>query len=683
MIRLRANSLATNITAVVLVASCISLAVFTSAMLALDRMSSIEALDGRLATTADVIGQNSTAALNFNDKMAADEVLQALRNEPSIVSACLYDVSNTLFSEYQKEPGTSRCAARMPSSPPESRNSRAIVRPVRRRSEFVGTIWLTSDISALQARERRMLLLAALLGFIALLLGGAAGLVMQYRVSKPIHALAQAMRQITSGGSFDFRVKAGGSNELAQLAAGFNTMLGELEQRDRMTRIAEAKLFEQARTDALTGLPNRRYFAERLDQTLAQATRDHSLIGLLYIDLDGFKLVNDSLGHIVGDQLLREVATRLKPRVRLSDTMARVGGDEFTVILTSIKKSEGAATAAHALLEVLDQPFKIEGHEITIGASIGISLSVHGATQGADLLRQADSAMYAAKQGGRNRAAFFSADLSLMARERLSIENQLRGAITRQEIYLNYQPEFNAVTGRIVRFEALARWKHPHLGQVPPDKFIPIAEESGMIHLLGSYIMEQACREAVKWQLLAPFPVPVAVNVSAIEFNADFIVEQVISILRRTGLSPQLLQIELTETVMIGSFKRAAEKMEKLRSLGVSLAIDDFGTGYSCLSYLPGLPVDAIKIDRSFIKELRPGSDTIPMLRSMVDLAHSMNMRTVFEGVEDQSQLELVRELGADEVQGFLLGRPDGDPASHLRFFVSALKSAESEQTIV
>ena len=386
-------------------------------------------------------------------------------------------------------------------------------------------------------------------------------------------------------------------------------------------------------------------------------------VGLLYIDLDGFKLVNDSLGHSVGDLLLCEVASRLRSRVRQSDALARIGGDEFTIVLTSLTTAEDARVVADSLLECMTKPFHVEGHDITIGASIGISIYDHAQEVGVDLLGQADSAMYAAKRSGRNRAAYFSEDLGLMARERLTLENELRGAIGRGEIHVHYQPEFDPVTESIVRFEALARWTHPRLGEITPNRFIPIAEESGLIHALGRFVMEQACREAVKWQNCRAAPVQVAVNVSPIQFNSESIVHEITRVLQRSGLDPHLLQVELTESVMMGSLQQSLEKMQSLRALGVSLALDDFGIGYSCLSYLPILPFAAIKLDRSFVSKLSPGSDSIKMIRSMVDLSHSMNMRVIARReIEEIPQLELVKELGVDEVQGFLLGRPSPNP---------------------
>ncbi len=479
--------------------------------------------------------------------------------------------------------------------------------------------------------------------------------------------LARAMQEVGAQRKLTARVAAAGSEQIAQLGIGFNKMLAELEQGDRATREAEAKLQHQALTDELTGLANRRLLADRLSHSLAIAQRDQHPLALLYIDLDGFKQVNDSLGHPIGDLLLIQVAQRLRSRIRQSDTLARLGGDEFTVVLTSIGNAKETEIVAVSLLEALSAPFAIAGNEIVIGASIGVSLFPQDGADPVTLLQQADTAMYVAKGSGKNQVQCFTPELGSSVRERLSLENQLRGAISRGEIYLNYQPEFEVRSRRLIRFEALARWTHPLLGTIPPEKFIPVAEDSGQIVTLGTYLLEQACAEAVKWQTEAPYPIHVAVNVSSIQFARPTFVEDVARTLKQTGLNPGLLQIELTESIMLSGAERAAETMNRLRALGVSLAIDDFGTGYSCLSYLPRLPFDTLKIDRSFIRELDPHPGAKAIVRFLTTLAHSLNMQVVVEGVETPGQLEIIRELDGDEVQGYLLGRPTPTPRSQLR----------------
>ena len=489
-----------------------------------------------------------------------------------------------------------------------------------------------------------------------------------------INDLALAMQEVATKRKFTARVSAAGSEEIAQLGIGFNKMLSELEEGELAKKEAEARLQQQAVTDELTGLPNRRLFSDRLAQSMAIAQREQRVLALLYIDLDGFKLVNDSLGHTVGDLLLVEVAQRLRSRIRRADTLARIGGDEFTVVLTTLRTPDEADIVAKDLLESLSQQFMIEGHEIGIGASIGFSVFPRDAADPVGLLQQADGAMYSAKHSGKNQVKSFTQELGSFTRERLTVENQLRGAIAREEIHLHYQPEFDVLSHRLVRFEALARWIHPTLGTIPPTKFIPIAEESGLIVTLGAYLLERACREAIRWQDIAPYPIQVAVNVSSLQFARPTFVEEVAETLKRVGLKPELLQIELTESIMLSGADRAAETMKQLRALGVSLAIDDFGTGYSCLSYLPRLPFNTLKIDRSFVNEMESRAGAKAIVRSLVTLAHSLEMQVIVEGIETIQQLQVVEKMGGNEVQGFLLGRPTPDPVSQLRAQKELLK---------
>lgn len=658
----RPSSLRANIVTVVVLASGLAVGLFMALITYVNTRSSISELDSRLATLTDVIGQNSTAALDFNDRKAAAEVLGALRREQAVVSACLYDTRAALFSEYLRDARVPPCSPQAHTAMQHGGEYRRVIRPIGRVVDLVGSIEVTADTADLQHRNNRMLVIAIGLALVSLTIAGFSGTLLQRRISRPVVQLAAAMNRVTKQGSLDAQVNVEGAEEIAQLAAGFNRMIVELERRNQIARQAESRLLEQARTDSLTGLPNRRYLTEKLDHELGRSRQEKWMIGLLYIDLDGFKLVNDSLGHAVGDILLCEVAKRLRSRVRSIDTLARVGGDEFTVILVGLENENDGMIAANGLIQSMSRPFLIEGNEITVGASIGISTRRPAGVDNLDLLKQADSAMYAAKRTGKNRAVHFSPELGHMARERLTLENELRGAIARGEIYVEYQPEWNALSGRLVRFEALARWHHPHLGDVSPDSFIPVAEESGLIHAIGKFVMEKACAECLEWQKISSFPIEVAVNASSLQFNTDRFVEEVGSILQSTGLRPELLQIELTESVMIGSLSHSAEKMKRLRSLGVTLAIDDFGTGYSCLGYLPGLPFTALKIDRTFVRRLQLGPEVATMIRSLIELAKKMGLQVIVEGIEEPSQLAAVLEMGADELQGYLLGLPSDTP---------------------
>lgn len=437
------------------------------------------------------------------------------------------------------------------------------------------------------------------------------------------------------------------------------------ENQAELQRARDAAVFESL-NDPLTGLPNRKLLSRTLSSLLVEARDQGSMIALLYLDLDGFKLVNDSLGHAVGDALLVQLAARLRSWIGEGDMLARLSGDEFMVIMQKIHDREDAIMLAENLLEDVSSSFEVKGHLLAIGASIGISIFPDDATDAEELMQQADSAMYVGKRVGRNHVTFYTPEIGSQVHERLTLEHLLRGAVARNEISVHYQPEFELAGHRLTRFEALARWSHPTLGNIPPLKFIPIAEESGMIHALGAYIMEQACIEAVRWQKLMPYPIQVAVNASSVQFRRKGFVEEVSAILERTGLRPELLQIEVTESVMLGGEKQAAETIDCFRELGISMAIDDFGTGYSNLSYLPTLAFDVLKIDRSFVSKLDKQPETESMMRALIGLAHNFGMEVIVEGVETSAQLALIKALGANEVQGFLTARPTPNPASYL-----------------
>jgi diguanylate cyclase (GGDEF)-like protein/PAS domain S-box-containing protein len=436
----------------------------------------------------------------------------------------------------------------------------------------------------------------------------------------------------------------------------------QLRQNQAELQKAKDAAVHDSLNDPLTHLPNRRFLWDSLPIHLARASIQRAKAALLFIDLDGFKLVNDTLGHSFGDELLVQVAGCLRSLVRKEDTLARLGGDEFMVIMERANAKEEAARFAEELHKAFENPFSVRGHSLSISASIGISIYPENGIDPEELMQRADNAMYAAKREGKNQVAFFSAEMGTLLQERTVLQNLLMGAIARNEIFVHYQPQFDIGNQHLVRFEALARWTHPVLGQIPPAKFIPLAEESGIIGSLGAHIMEQACFEAARWQNEIPLPIQIAVNVSAIQLRHNGFVEEVSAILERTGLRPSLLQIELTESTMLGVSESEAQAMDRIRNLGIGLAIDDFGTGYSNLSYLPLLPFDYLKIDSSFVRNLtlKAGSET--MIRTLISLAHDLGMRVIVEGVEEAEQLELIKTFEADEAQGFLLGRPSPDP---------------------
>lgn len=488
------------------------------------------------------------------------------------------------------------------------------------------------------------------------------------KASKTGHALRQLSSEVqtlTQQGNFSRDVVVQDDAEVAPLSVAVNTMVAEIQRWEHISKEAESRLKRMALIDDLTGLPNRRLLADRLSQSITKAQRDLSLVALLHIDLDAFKLVNDNFGHDTGDLVLAKVAQRLRMRYRQSDTLARIAGDEFSLILDNIQDRGDVLKAAQSVLDSLKDPFAVNGHSVQVTGSVGISIFPDARDYG-QLLQQADCAMYAAKRNGKSRIVQYTDDLGSAARERLSMEAALQHAIAKGEISLQYQPEYDLASNRIVRFEALARWNHPSLGQVGPVSFIPVAEESGLIVSLGAYVMERACTDALAWQAIAGRPVQVAVNVSTVQFSQDSFFEEVAGILHRTGLHPSLLQIELTESATVGGIERATDMIRRFNRMGVSVAVDDFGTGYSCLTYLPKLAFDTLKLDRSFVGGLMVRRETRSFVESIIGLAHNLQMKVIVEGVETKDQLRLIRSLGADEAQGHLLGLPSANPGALL-----------------
>ncbi len=426
---------------------------------------------------------------------------------------------------------------------------------------------------------------------------------------------------------------------------------------------AEAALAHQARHDHLTGLPNRLLLSDRLEASIERAKKSGLQTAVIYVDLDGFKFVNDTLGHEAGDMLLQQVTERLQRCIRELDTLARMGGDEFMLVINEVENDGTALSIAERLRAALKKPFSVAGQQVHVTASAGIAMYPRDGQDVSTLRSNADTAMYGAKRAGKDRVQLFSPALRDIFLERWELEAQLRQALERGgQFFLDYQPIFEAQSQEQTAFEALLRWRHPELGLLSPSKFVPIAEESGLIFQLGAWVLRQACEQCRLWQQRGPSGVRVAVNVSALEFAQPEFAVNVLRVLEETGLPGRLLDLELTETTLMRDLEPAMRKMSLLRSRGVRIAIDDFGTGYSSLGYLARLPVDALKIDRSFVSDLAANPTSRSLVAGMIALAHSIGKRVVVEGVETEAQLEILRGSGCDEMQGFLLGRPRALP---------------------
>ncbi len=421
---------------------------------------------------------------------------------------------------------------------------------------------------------------------------------------------------------------------------------------------AEERIQYLATHDSLTGLPNRVMFAELLNHVLALSRRNQRKFAVLFIDLDRFKFINDSLGHEAGDALLCEVAKRLKESLRASDIVARLGGDEFVMLLQDLSHSEQAGIIARKLLSAVIKPIELNGQECRVTASIGISVFPDDAPDEASLMTHADLAMYHAKEEGKNNFQFYDGRLETLSLERLTMETRLRRAIERNELSLHYQAKLDLATNAISGVEALLRWNSAELGSVSPAKFIPVAEETGLILAIGKWVLRTACSQNVQWQRAGLPPVRVSVNLSPRQLNDPELVAAVRDVLADTGLAPHLLELEVTESSVMHNVERALEVLCALKDMGVQLAIDDFGTGYSSLAQLKRFPIDTLKVDRSFIRELPADSEDRAIAEAIIAMGKTLSLTVVAEGVETREQQDFLRERACDQMQGFFFSKP-------------------------
>ncbi|HET7867094.1 MAG TPA: EAL domain-containing protein, partial [Burkholderiaceae bacterium] len=437
---------------------------------------------------------------------------------------------------------------------------------------------------------------------------------------------------------------------------------------DLATRIAgiaierqktEERIRHMAHHDELTGLPNRALLRDRLAQALLRAERQEHGVTVAFIDLDNFKLINDSLGHTAGDELLQTVSTRLLHCVRATDTVVRLGGDEFVAVLADLPRTTDAVTPMlQRIIDTISRPVVLGDRDVQISCSMGLATYPADGASADDLLTNADAAMYRAKEMGRNNFQFYRAEMNGSRHQRLALQEGLRHAVARDELFLVYQPQVDLRSGRIIGVEALLRWRHPELGLVSPANFIPLAEESGLIVPIGDWVLQTACRQNKAWQDAGLPPITMAVNVSARQFRQAEWIARVAQAMSTSGLPASWLELELTESLIMQDLKQAVEKMQQLRAMGLALAIDDFGTGYSSLGALKRFPLARLKIDRSFVQDIATDEDDKAIVMAVIELGHRLNLKVLAEGVETEEQLALLRQCRCDEMQGYLFSRP-------------------------
>jgi len=427
----------------------------------------------------------------------------------------------------------------------------------------------------------------------------------------------------------------------------------------RESKAYEARILHQATHDALTGLPNRALFLDLLNRAMIQAEREECLLAVVFLDLDGFKNINDTLGHDCGDQLLKEIAQRINSAVRRNDVVARQGGDEFTILLQGVQHVDDVLAVSRKILTAVSEPIHLREMELHATASLGITIFPLDDTDAENLLRNADTAMYRAKDAGRDSFQFYTAEMNAQAQERLAIETDLRRAIAQQEFVLHFQPQVDLASGRIIGAEALLRWNHPEKGLIPPAKFIPVAEESGLIVPIGEWVLRDACRQLRAWQLAGLPPLRIAVNLSARQFREPSLPQRIAGIMAECGLQDRgVLEVEITESLLMKNVEVARDMLKQLFDMGVRISVDDFGTGYSSLSYLQRFCLHALKVDQSFVRDIATGADGAVITGVIVDLAHKLKLSVIAEGVETLAQLAYLEQIGCDEIQGFYFSRP-------------------------
>jgi diguanylate cyclase (GGDEF)-like protein len=550
---------------------------------------------------AAIVADSVAAPLMFGDREAAKDALWAFRYAPGLRAVGIYDKEGKLFAEFSYP--DSRLPARQAGAAAMPGGVVTVTETVRYRNTVLGQTVLHTSTAKLEAAMLRYLGLLTVASLLAMLV---------------VTGLSRKTR--------------------ARVAA------------------AERQLDYMAHTDHVTQLPNRHSTYARLTADLERAQAQGQHLALLLVDLDNFKVVNDTAGHAAGDELLKQVAAALVSAVRSCDLVGRIGGDEFAIIAGPVADRATALAVAAKVTQTLQKPFQLDCGEFFATASVGFCLYPDDAASMSELVSSADTALYHAKHGGRNRLAEFVPAMTAATQRRAALERELRHAIEQRQLAVHYQPQFSCATGELIGVEALLRWRHPKHGPISPAEFIPIAEDSGLIVPLGSWVLRRACEDVAAWEQAGAPPLMVAVNMSARQLREPNFIDDVIRALSQSGLAPERLELELTESLLMEDLASAVSFMEEVRALGVRLAIDDFGTGYSSLAYLQSFPINQLKVDRSFVQLLPHSGETV--IQAILALAHGFGLSVVAEGVEEQTQLDWLREAGCDLVQGFLLGKP-------------------------
>ncbi|MYM63204.1 bifunctional diguanylate cyclase/phosphodiesterase [Pseudomaricurvus sp. HS19] len=658
---------------VILVASSSALLMATIGFSVNDWYASRAQLFEQLRSEASIIANNSLAALTFEDQDAARRTLASLVSERNIIAAALYRDDGTRFASFEKQTGF------LPDSTFEQGQGEYgellfLQLPIVLGEETLGAILLLADHSDWQKRQVVRLLTAFGLFVLSLMLAMLISSRLQRLVTQPLFVLTDTARRITQSRDYSVRAEVLSGDEIGRLASDFNEMLDQIQLRDEELRRAQEQLEDkvaertlelqdlarrlehQAYHDSLTGLANRITFDNRLRDGISQARRFGGQLSVMFLDLDRFKVINDTLGHGTGDRLLVEVARRLKNCLRETDTLARLGGDEFAVLLVDVDPGH-TGDVANKLLHTVRQPMEINGHSLQLTSSIGISVYPGDGDTAAAILKNADTAMYRSKDRGRNRLTFFAPDMNERVERRLVLENKLRRAIHESRFSLAYQAKWSCKDSQLVGVEVLVRWVDEEEGNISPEEFIPLAEDCGLIVDIDLWVLENACRDMLKLHRQGFADLQLSVNFSPLHFAHHDAYMDVANILVKTGFPGHKLELEITEGLIGPDAEDVCGQLRAINDLGVEISIDDFGTAYSSLSRLKQLPLHTLKIDRAFIRDLGRDSDDETLVKTIITMGHNLNLKIVAEGIETQQQHDFVVSHGCDAVQGHLFSK--------------------------
>jgi len=648
------------------------------------------ALEDYVQGKIEIINVTSNAALMFNDASTAQVLLDSLHNDLVIDYAVLLNTRLKPFASFSRESGL---------KPPKfhrlligqryEKDRYKVFQPITYDGETVGHIYIDASTQRMQAQRDQLLIIAAIAFLISISFTLLIACYAHRRIAAPIGKLVNTTRALTSHSDFSQRIETNNDNDVRVLVDSFNQMLEKLESRDNeltkhrqhlqeLVHERTAQLHHRASYDLLTQLPNRHTLTEKVQRLVNDRRVDAKDFALMFLDLDRFKLVNDNLGHALGDQLLSQVALLLKNAVRENDTVCRWGGDEFVILVEGSQSKTLISGIASNIISTLHAPILLGDQSLHITTSIGISRYPNDARDVEGLLKFADISMYQAKRMGVGQFCFYEKRMNQRISRQLNIETQLRGALSKGEFAVVYQPQVDSKTGKTAGFEALLRWHNEQLGRVNPDEFIAIAEEIDLIDKIDMWVLERACAKAQQLVDSGFLFNSMAVNLSGRNFNNPQLTQQVASILERTGLSPQILEIELTESSLMETQAPVMACLEALKALGLRIAVDDFGTGFSSLRYLKDFPVDTLKIDGAFLEDLGQGKDNDGIVNALINLGHNLGMEVVAEKVETIEQADFLSQLSCNRSQGFYYSQPLSSQSLERYLAESSVSSVES-----